>query len=142
MINKFNKSMQLAAYLILLMGILPIAASAQPYTISTDGSEVTENTKLYTGLIWRRCAEGMVFEGGTCTGEARRFNYEQALQHAKSESSRTGIAWRVPDKLELASIIDKSRKNPYIDPSVFPAAKQSFWSSTPSISYSPFACIK
>lgn len=139
--NIFNKSAQLAAYFIFLTGILPIAASAQPYTISTDGSEVTENTKLYTGLIWRRCAEGMVYKGGTCNGIASKFTYNEALRHAKSETSRTGIAWRVPDKYELTSILDKSREDPSIDHTAFPSTPvdKVHWSSSPYVGDSDYA---
>ena len=60
----------------------------------------------------------MVYKGGTCTGTGTKFTYDDALRHAKSETRRTGIAWRVPDKYELASIVDKSR-NPPIDTTVF-----------------------
>ena len=34
----------------------PNTPTQSRYVISTDGNEVTDNT---TGLIWRRCAEGM-----------------------------------------------------------------------------------
>src|SRR2546425_126039 len=87
------------------------------YLISTDGSEVTD-TK--TGLIWRRCAEGMVCSAGTCSGEALELSYEGALQRAKSEASRNGKAWRVPEAHELAGVVDKSR-NPMINHTAFPA---------------------
>jgi hypothetical protein len=99
------------------------AASDQPYEISTDGAEVTD---YRTGLIWRRCAEGMVYSGGTCTGTASEFTYDGALQHAKSESRRTGIAWRLPEKDELEGIVNKKFK-PMIDPTAFPAQPNSFF---------------
>lgn len=90
-----------------------------------------EFTDPKTRLIWRRCAEGMMYSGGTCTGTARTFSYNEALQHAKSEARRTGIAWRVPTKDELSSIIDK-RFSPAIDPTAFPAipALGIFWSAS------------
>ncbi|MBY0575429.1 MAG: DUF1566 domain-containing protein [Gallionellaceae bacterium] len=124
------KTAQLAILLfICLLGILPVAASAQPYLISADGTEVTDQK---TGLIWRRCAEGMVFSAGTCTGKARAFAYEAALQHAATQARSTGIAWRLPDIKELSSIADKSRSSPAIDPTAFPATPASwFWSASP-----------
>lgn len=126
-----------------------IAASAKPHTISTDGSEVIENSKLYTGLIWRRCVEGMVFSGGTCIGSARKFTYKKALQHAKSESRRTGIAWRVPDKYEFTSIIGGKlySNNLSIDPTAFPSTpadnsgSSEFWSASPGVGYSSHASV-
>jgi len=90
-----------------------------------------EFTDPKTRLIWRRCAEGMVYSGGTCTGIARKFTFDEALQHAQSEARRAGIAWRVPEKDELASIIDMKYR-PTIDPAAFPATPAStFWSASP-----------
>lgn len=105
------------------------------YTVSADGQEVTDSR---TNLIWRRCPEGMVFSGGTCTGTANRFLHEAALQHAAAQASSTGIAWRLPNVRELSSIADKSLFNPAIDPIVFPATQVGpfgsvFWSASPSI---------
>ena len=134
------KSLQLAAlYFIFLLGTMPIAASAQPYVISSDGSEVTDQK---TGLIWRRCAEGMVFSGGTCTGSASTFTHEAALQFAVDQASSTGIAWRLPNVKELSSIADKSLANLLIDPTAFPATPASpFWSASPVVGYSTNAWL-
>lgn len=87
------------------------------YLISTDSSELTDKK---TGLIWRRCVEGMVFSGGTCSGEALELSYEDVLQRAKSEASRSGKAWRVPEAHELVGLVDRSR-SPMINPTAFPA---------------------
>lgn len=119
-----------------LLGIMPVAASAQPYVISADGSEVTDQK---TGLIWRRCAEGMVFSSGTCKGIASKFTHEEALQRAATQASSTGIAWRLPNVKELSSIADKSLSNPAIDPAAFPAMPPSttaFWSASPFVNRS------
>lgn len=93
-----------------------------------------------TGLIWRRCAEGMVISGGTCTGEASEFTYDEALQHAAAEAGRTGLGWRMPEKDELASILDESRSSPAIDPTIFPATPSNwFWSASPVVGSSGYA---
>ena len=39
-----------------LQCLMPAAASSQPFAISADGNEVTDQK---TGLIWRRCSEGL-----------------------------------------------------------------------------------
>lgn len=124
------KTAQLAIfYFICLLGILPVAATAQPYVISADGSEVTDQK---TGLIWRRCAEGMSWNGTTCAGMAGAFTHEAALQCAAAQATGTGVAWRLPNIKELASIADRSRSFPAIDPAAFPAAPANwFWSSSP-----------
>lgn len=93
-------------------------------------------TDKKTGLIWRRCVEGMVYSGDTCTGAARHFTFNEALQHAAAEASRTGLGWRVPVKDELASIIDQSHSNQAIDTTTFPATPLTwFWSATREASY-------
>lgn len=111
-----------------LLNIVPIEASAQPYVISPDGLEVTDQK---TGLIWRRCAEGMQVIDGTCTGTALTFTHDAALQRAADQVSPTAI-WRLPNIKELTSIADKSLSNPAIDATAFPATPASyFWSSSP-----------
>jgi len=122
----------LAFALVSLLGMLPVAASAQPYVISADGSEVTDQK---TGLIWRRCAEGMSYIGATCGGIALSLTHEAALQRAASQASSSGVAWRLPNVKELSSIADKSLSNPAIDAAAFPATPSSsyFWSSSPDV---------
>ena len=126
------KTAQLVLYgFIFLLSMLPVTATAQPYTISADGTEVT-NQK--TGLIWRRCSEGMSWNGATCAGAASTFSHEAALAQAATQASGTGLAWRLPNVKELTSIADKSRSNPAIDPVAFPATPaSSFWSASPNV---------
>lgn len=101
------------------------------FSISADGQEVTD---ARTGLIWRRCAEGMVFSAGTCTGTTTSFVHEAALQHAATQARSTGVAWRLPNIKELSSIADKTRINPAIDSVAFPATPVSvFWSASPYV---------
>jgi hypothetical protein len=120
-----------ALFFTCLLGLAPVIATAQPYVISADGSEVTD---LHTGLIWRRCSEGMSWSGTTCTGIATVFTHEAALQQAASQTSISGIAWRLPNVKELNSIADKTLINPAINPSAFPATPiANFWSSSPNV---------
>jgi len=98
------------------------------YIISADGQEVTDNK---TRLIWRRCAEGMVFSGGTCTstGTVGSFTHEAALRHAVTQSA---IGWRLPNVKELSSIVDRNRSAPRIDSTAFPATPgEWYWSASP-----------
>ena len=120
-----------ALFLICLVSILPTVVLAQPFVISPDGGEVTDQK---TGLIWRRCAEGMTYSGNTCTGTARLFTDQEAVAHGIAQASSTGIAWRLPNVRELASIVDKSLRNPSIDAVAFPATPSHwFWTSTPFV---------
>ena len=120
-------------YLICMLGAAPVAALAQPYVISPDDNEVADQK---TGLIWLRCAAGMVYNGSTCTGTASTFTHEAAVQYATDYASNTGIAWRLPNIKEIASIADKSRINPAIDLEIFPATPaDKFWSASPCVSH-------
>jgi hypothetical protein len=101
------------------------------YTVSADGQEVTDNQTM---LIWRRCSEGMSWNGTTCAGTASGFTHEAALQRAAVQANSTGIAWRLPNVKELFSIADISLNNPAIDPTAFPATPgYDFWSSSPYV---------
>lgn len=124
------KIIQLSALCIVSMLCLtPVVASAQPYVISADGTEATDKK---TGLIWRRCAEGMKWVGKTCVGEAKTFTHVAALQLATDLSASTGITWRLPNKDELISIVDTSRTNPAINVKIFPATPaKPFWADSP-----------
>ena len=113
--------------------LLPVASCvlAAPFTVAADGQEVTD---AKTGLIWRRCAEGMTAIGGTCTGTASTFTHEAALTRASTQATATSVAWRLPNVKELSSIADKTRSNPAIDTTAFPAAPANwFWSSSPYV---------
>ncbi len=123
------KILQLAVlFLTFLLGVLPIAASAQPFTISADAREVTDQK---TGLIWRRCPEGMVYSSDTCTGTASTFTYDEALQQAATQASSTGIDWRLPTVKELVGMTNKSLDNLKVDSVAFPATPPGkFWSAT------------
>lgn len=121
-----------AALVVTTFAALP-GAWAQParYQVSASGDEVRDTV---TGLVWRRCAEGMTYSAtlSSCTGTATTFMHEQALAHARDVASTTGVPWRVPNAKELTSIVDRSRFNPSIDVAAFPDTPPGwFWSSTP-----------
>ncbi len=102
------------------------AQAQSRYSYSTDGAEVTDSK---TGLIWQRCSAGQAWSAGTvtCTGTAATYTHEAALSYAKSQTG-----WRLPNVKELSSITDKSRNNPAIDFTAFPATPSNwFWTSTP-----------
>jgi hypothetical protein len=125
---------------ICLLGIMPVATSAS-YTYSTDGTEVTDQK---TGLVWRRCAEGMTWDGvtTTCTGTPSIFTHEEALQRAMAQANSSGVTWRLPNVKELASITDKSVSSPAIDSTAFPATPTGiFWSSSPFVSVTGYASV-
>lgn len=115
--------------------LLPtISMAAYDTTIAVDGSEVKDTV---TGLIWRRCPEGMVWSSGTsnCTGAATVYTHESALTRAKAAAiASSPKAWRLPNIKELFSISQLGLSSgPFIDVAAFPSTPilVRFWSSSP-----------
>jgi Protein of unknown function (DUF1566) len=105
-----------------------------PFTLSPNGLEIVD-TK--TGLIWRRCAEGMSAVNNSCLGTANRYTHEAALSHANSQAG-----WRLPNIQELSSLIDINRQNPAVDTVAFPVTPVGeFWSSTPRRNNTAFGVL-
>lgn len=129
----FNAKALVALVMALGVGV----ATAAPFVISSNGQEVTDSS---SGLVWRRCPEGMVWSGGECTGKYGTYTHETALQVASRVQSSSGVAWRLPNVKELASIIDRTKYSPAVDRAVFiniPSVW--FWTSTPSMTNSSAA---
>ncbi|MCK6506631.1 DUF1566 domain-containing protein [Myxococcota bacterium] len=90
------------------------------------------------GRAWTACAAGQT--GLDCTGEADLLPWQQALSWCEGLSWGGRDDWRLPDVVELRSIVDLGRSSPAIDPALFPATPYygpdtrtnvgQFWSST------------
>ncbi len=118
-------------------------AQTTPTSAFTDNGDgtVTDN---YTGLMWKKCAEGL--SGNDCaTGAAQTFTWQMALQQVTTINADTSQAyndWRLPNIKELASIVELQCESPTANLTLFPAAPDDFdvnaafvWSSTPSSIY-------
>ncbi len=108
------------------------AAGTPQYVVSTVayGSDAANNTVSdgRTGLQWRRCEQGRVWNGSTCTGTVTEFTHEAALAHARDQSG-----WRLPNIKELESMADMTRYPINVDPTAFPGSpSSSFWAATPN----------
>lgn len=104
------------------------ASGKERFVPSDDGSEVTDTM---TGLVWRRCVEGMNWNADvqTCTGSVARFHWLDALEYVKA--NHTG-GWRIPNAKELFSIVDVEKQSPALDGFAFPNAPTTgVFSSTP-----------
>jgi hypothetical protein len=96
------------------------------FTVSADGQEVLD-TK--TNLLWRRCAEGMQWDGKICKGKPVKFKFPGAKDQAAKAASAAGKPWRLPTKEELLGIVVKQKKKPMVDATVFPnTPAATFWS--------------
>ena len=110
-----------------LLAAVALAYGADRFSYSNNGSEVTDSA---TGLIWKRCAEGMTWSGVSCTGSATEYTHEAALQPTQTQTG----GWRLPNIKELTSIVDHSRKSPAIDLTAFPTTTPVFfWTSSPYV---------
>ncbi|AXR05594.1 Lcl C-terminal domain-containing protein [Salinimonas sediminis] len=97
-----------------------------------DSDSVLHST---TNLVWKRCAQGQTWDGTTCTGEAKKYSWQEALVAAHSANDDNQMGWRVPNIKELASITDRLCVRPAINETFFPATPpDDFWTSTPSLS--------
>ncbi len=102
------------------------AAATGRFTVSADGQEVLD-TK--TNLAWRRCAEGMQWDGKICKGKPIKLKFVGAKDQAANAAKASGKGWRVPTKDELLGIIVKQKKKPMVDGAAFPNTPSTpFWS--------------
>ena len=100
-----------------------------PRFVATDHLVTDRRTRL----VWRRCSEGMTWDGSRCHGQPTPYTWDDALAHARGVAAGTGAAWRVPNIKELESLVDASVAYPAIDAAAFPGATNDLtWSSSAS----------
>lgn len=88
-----------------------------------------------TGLMWKQCAEGLSGAGCT-TGSVEAFAWQQALQRGPDAVFAGFSDWRLPNKNELAPLVEQRCYDPAIDLSWFPnTLSTSFWSSSPYVTH-------
>ena len=98
------------------------------FTIHDNGT-VTHNS---TGLMWMRCLLGQTWDGINCNGSATFYDWSSALQAAYDYFFAEYNDWRLPNKNELASIVEMACVSPSINSMVFPNDPSQFvWSSSP-----------
>jgi hypothetical protein len=118
-------------------GISISSNTASRYVISGDGKEVTDSV---TGLIWRRCVEGHIWDASlaTCTPDLLNFSYLAQVpgSHAnfQGDAARTHVkkqtGWRIPNIKELKSLQDGGF-NQVVFPSTDLSYGTAYRSSTP-----------
>jgi hypothetical protein len=114
--------------------------TAVPASTPTSGFDLHDDTVTHTatGLTWMRCSLGQDWDGdtGTCFGVADTYSWEEALNAVAALNEGEGFAghtdWRLPNKNELASIVEARCWSPHINAAVFPDTQPGYWwSSSP-----------
>ncbi len=127
----------------------PALAATQAFTptedfVDNDNGTVTHKS---TGLIWKRCVEGQVWEDHTCTGNPYFFELgdAQEVEASKAAAVETDFAgftdWRVPSTNELVTLIEFKSYNPAINTTIFPHSPSLAFSSSNCPLGSPQTCI-
>ena len=103
-----------------------------PTAAFTDNHDGTV-THALTGLMWKRCAEGLTTTA--CAGSVTTMTWAQALAAAKDSTFAGYSDWRLPNIKELDSIVETCGYSPSINQTLFPATPAGdFWSATSDIS--------
>lgn len=143
------KIRQLLFFSILGLGALPHALLAGQcksnltesnpdsiYVINSDGT-VTDSR---TSLMWKRCAEGQVWNGAMCSGSVVTQTWAEALATGASSTYAGHADWRLPNIKELTSLIEWCTDTPAVNTFPFPgfavANRGAYWSSSPTRNYS------
>ncbi len=123
----------------------PLQAQTCMSTIEADAPDerYTDNqnggvTDIRTGLIWKRCSEGQSWDSiqQSCTGSAATYTWQAALARAVDHNLAGGYAghsdWRLPNRNELTSLVERKCYSPTINLAWFPNTPGShYWSASP-----------
>ena len=116
-----------------------ITLTAGDFVQNTDGTV----THTPTGLVWQACSVGQTWDGtnGTCTGTAKSYTYTDAMKVTSDFAGKTD--WRVPNIVELNSIVDLKKYSPAINKSLFPQmpTDNGYLSSTLLVPYNSISWV-
>jgi hypothetical protein len=120
-----------------LLSTMPASADCTAVPATTPDSRFSDNgdgtvTDIKTGLVWKRCSEGQVWDGTTCAGTESNYTWQTALQAGVASAFAGKSDWRLPNIKELGSIVERQCFDPAINAIVFPnTPSSSFWSGSP-----------
>lgn len=104
-----------------LQSSVALAALTTPTTDFTDNGDGTV-THQTTGLTWKRCAEGLVWNGSACLGTVQRYTWAQGKVLTGTFAGKND--WRLPTATELITIIEHGKTYPAINATIFPNTPQ------------------
>jgi hypothetical protein len=91
-------------------------------------------TDTRTGLMWRRCSLGLVWDAGRCTGDRGTYPWDRAAAAIDLVNSEGGLSgytdWRLPTLVELMTLVQEG--SGLRQREAFPGVSPSHhWSATP-----------
>lgn len=130
---------------IVIVGVVQAACNAG-ITATAPDNRYTDNadgtiTDRVTGLMWKQCSEGQSTSASACDTSPTpvssiTFTWQGALQQAEAFNNAGGLAgytdWRLPNRNELASLVERQCYSRSINENFFPAAftLPGYWSSS------------
>ena len=114
----------------------PRVAPDSRYAVSEPVSGQFVVTDLETALMWKQCPEGL--SGAICaTGTPSELTWSAALSAASSADHAGFSDWRLPNIIELRSLVETSCSDPSINTTIFPAIGRFSWYWSASTGNSP-----
>jgi Protein of unknown function (DUF1566) len=121
-----------------LAGAATVCATDIPasrYVVSRDGREILDPQ---AGLAWRRCLEGMYWNGRTCEGTALTLDHSQAMARAREMALADQKPWRVPQIGQLRRLAASMQSDAASFALLFPANSDAWhWSSSVTVNNAP-----
>lgn len=112
---------------------IPFRTPSTDFQVHGDGTISQHSTKL----MWMQCSIGQSWDGAGCVGVMNSYHWLDALQMAESFSFAGYSDWRLPNKNELAAIIEERCWSPSVNTANFPDASDgTYWTSSPHVKYS------
>lgn len=103
---------------------------ASAFEARADGTLLHSPTRR----LWQRCALGQSWDGTSCSGAPDLLSWSAALAAADVHQQAGFDDWRLPNRNELASIIEVRCFAPAINAVAFPATPvNSYWTGSPVI---------
>jgi len=134
-----NKIALIGTLFILLGGSSTFTFGESPLQVNQWWMHVDDDTvtDLFTGLMWKRCSEGLPFDQ-YCSGDLKTYSWQEALQIPEVLNASGGYLgytdWRLPNVKELRSIVAADLYNPAIYGFEFPKTGSiGYWTSTAGI---------
>lgn len=105
----------------------PVTTPSEDFTIHHDGTV----THRRTGLMWMRCSQGQAWTGTTCEGHASKHSWRDAMQLADEREYAGYDDWRLPEREEMESLLEKRCETPMINLEIFPNTPSNwYWTAS------------